>query len=109
MRAGTLKSEALMLASSVFLGFGGSLNTVGLSIWAGDLSTPERYEKTLRLFQGAYGLGGMLSSPARRLPSEVFTVMLVFCLFGTPTVWPDRKFSMAERECGWPCGSSALT
>ena len=41
-----LKSEALMLASAVFLGFGGSLITVGVSIWAGDLSTPERYEKT---------------------------------------------------------------
>lgn len=35
-----MKSEVLMLASSVFLGFGGSLNTVGISIWAGDLSTP---------------------------------------------------------------------
>ena len=30
-----LKSEALMLASAVFLGFGGSLITVGVSIWAG--------------------------------------------------------------------------
>lgn len=29
-----------MLASAVFLGFGGSLITVGVSIWAGDLSTP---------------------------------------------------------------------
>lgn len=57
-----LKSEALMLASAVFLGFGGSLITVGVSIWAGDLSTPERYEKTLRLFQGAYGLGGIVLS-----------------------------------------------
>ena len=57
-----LKRAALMLASSVFLGFGASLNTVGVSIWAGDLSTPDRYEKTLRLFQGAYGLGGIVLS-----------------------------------------------
>ena len=86
-----MKSEALMLASSVFLGFGGSLNTVGLSIWAGDLSTPERYEKTLRLFQGAYGLGGIVLSFLPGAIADlaggyasayaVFTVMLVFCLF----------------------------
>ena len=86
-----MKSEALMLASSVFLGFGGSLNTVGLSIWASDLSTPERYEKTLRLFQGAYGLGGIVLSFLPGAIADlaggyasayaVFTVMLVFCLF----------------------------
>ena len=86
-----MKSEALMLASSVFLGFGGSLNTVGISIWAGDLSTPERYEKTLRLFQGAYGLGGIVLSFLPGAIADlaggyasayaVFTVMFVFCLF----------------------------
>ena len=80
-----------MLASSVFLGFGGSLNTVGISIWAGDLSTPERYEKTLRLFQGAYGLGGIVLSFLPGAIADlaggyaaayaVFTVMFVFCLF----------------------------
>ena len=86
-----LKSAALMLASSVFLGFGASLNTVGVSIWAADLSTPERYEKTLRLFQGAYGLGGIVLSflpgaiadlAGGYAPSYiVFTVMLLYSLF----------------------------
>ena len=57
-----LRSAALMLASSVFLGFGASLNTVGISIWAADLSTKERYEQVLRQFQAAYGLGGLVLS-----------------------------------------------
>lgn len=86
-----LKSEALMLASAVFLGFGGSLITVGVSIWAGDLSTPERYEKTLRLFQGAYGLGGIALSFLPGAIADlaggyapayaVFAVMLLYSLF----------------------------
>ena len=86
-----LKSEALMLASAVFLGFGGSLITVGVSIWAGDLSTPERYEKTLRLFQGAYGLGGIVLSFLPGAIADlaggyapayaVFAVMLLYSLF----------------------------
>ena len=57
-----LRSAALMLASAVFLGFGSSLNTVGISIWAADLSTQERYESVLRQFQAAYGLGGLVMS-----------------------------------------------
>ena len=86
-----LKSEALMLASAVFLGFGGSLNTIGISIWAGDLSTPERYEKTLRLFQGAYGLGCIVLSFLPGAIADlaggyapayaVFAVMLLYSLF----------------------------
>ena len=80
-----------MLASAVFLGFGGSLITVGVSIWAGDLSTPERYEKTLRLFQGAYGLGGIVLSFLPGAIADlaggyapayaVFAVMLLYSLF----------------------------
>ena len=57
-----LRSAVLMLASAVFLGFGSSLNTVGISIWAADLSTQERYESVLRQFQAAYGLGGLVMS-----------------------------------------------
>ncbi len=57
-----LRSAVLMMASAVFLGFGSSLNTVGISIWAADLSTQERYESVLRQFQAAYGLGGLVMS-----------------------------------------------
>ena len=39
-----------------------SLNTVGVTIWAADLSTPERYGRTIRLFQSAYGAGCVLIS-----------------------------------------------
>ena len=86
-----LFSAALMLASAVFLGFGSSLNTVGISIWAADLSTQERYESVLRQFQAAYGLGGLVVS---FLPGAIadltgsyapayalFAVLLAFSLF----------------------------
>lgn len=86
-----LKSEALMLASAVFLGFGGSLITVGVSIWAGDLSTPERYEKTLRCFRGLTASAALCcpSCPARspilraamHPAYAVFAVMLLYSLF----------------------------
>lgn len=51
-----------MYLSAAMVGFGASLNTVGVTIWASDLSTPERYSRTVRLFQSAYGAGCVLMS-----------------------------------------------
>ena len=51
-----------MYLSAALFGFGSSLNTVGVTIWASDLSTPERYGRTIRLFQSAYGAGCVLIS-----------------------------------------------
>ena len=86
-----LRSAALMLASAVFLGFGSSLNTVGISIWAADLSTQERYESVLRQFQAAYGLGGLVMSflpgaiadlTGSYAPAyAIFAALLAFSLF----------------------------
>lgn len=56
------QSTLCMFASAVLFGFGASLNTVGVTIWATDLSSPESRSATLRLFQGAYGAGCVLVS-----------------------------------------------
>ena len=57
-----MKSILCMYLAAVLVGFGASLNTVGISMWAADLSEPERYARTMRLFQSAYGIGGILVS-----------------------------------------------
>lgn len=51
-----------MYAAAACLGFGVSLNTVGVTIWASDLSTHETYDRTLRLFESAYGAGCLAMS-----------------------------------------------
>lgn len=84
------RSVWLMFASAVLFGFGASLNTVGITIWATDLSTPERRGTTLRLFQAAYGAGCVLVSFLPGVAADLtgsyapayalFVALLVFCL-----------------------------
>ena len=55
-------SRALLYFAMTAYGLGLALGTVGLTAWAGDLSSPERYDDTVRLFQIGYGAGGLLFS-----------------------------------------------
>ncbi|MBQ3106139.1 MAG: MFS transporter [Eggerthellaceae bacterium] len=50
-------STALCVITVILLGIGLPLSTVGLPIWAGDLSRPEDYEKNVRKLQIAYAIG----------------------------------------------------
>lgn len=84
------KNAAVMFLAAGLFGFGASINSVGVSIWAADFSSPATYGKLLQLFQGAFGLGNLLLSfvpgaiadlaggyaPAYAL----YTVLLVGCL-----------------------------
>lgn len=55
-------SKLLLFAAMCSYGFGLSLTTVGLTAWAGDLSTPEQYDATIRRFQIGYSAGALLFS-----------------------------------------------
>lgn len=71
-----LQSTPLLLLSAAACGLGGPLTSVATSVWAADFSAPERYDRTLRLFQTAYGLGNLLFSP---LPGLVYDRCGSYC------------------------------
>jgi len=53
----------LLFAAQFCLGLGMSICTVGLPVWAGDLSDPERHSRTVQQFQTAYSAGALVFSP----------------------------------------------
>lgn len=80
-----------MFVAAVLFGFGASLNSVGIMLWATDFSTPARRSATLRLFQTAYGAGSVLISFVPGLVADMtgsyaptyalFAAGLVVCLW----------------------------
>lgn len=93
-----------MFAAAVLFGFGASLNSVGIMLWATDFSTPERRSATLRLFQTAYGAGSVLVSFVPGVVADVtgsyaptyalFAVGLLGCL------WILQSSYRAARKTG---------
>ena len=57
-----LRSLPLGMAAALAIGMGYPIATVGPSIWAGDLSEPERFPVTVRRLQVCYALGSLLFS-----------------------------------------------
>ena len=53
---------ALLYLAMIVYGLGLPLGTVGLTAWAGDLTSPENYNETIRRFQTGYSAGGLLFS-----------------------------------------------
>lgn len=84
------KNVVVMFLAAGLFGFGASINSVGVSIWAADFSSPASYGKLLQLFQAAFGLGNILLSFVPGAVADltggyapayaVFAVLLVFCL-----------------------------
>lgn len=56
-------SFSVAMAAVILLGLGISFSTVGLSVYAEDLSAPEDYSASLREVQLWYQCGGMLAGP----------------------------------------------
>ena len=86
MTAG-LRSSFLMFAAAAIYGFGCPVSTVGISIWAGDFSTPKTYQKNLQLLQLGYAMGALVFGTmpgmlADRFGSYVpaYLVILIFCI-----------------------------
>ena len=55
-------SVLILFAAMCAYGGGLALTTVGLTAWAGDLSSPEQYDGTVRRFQLGYAAGGLIFS-----------------------------------------------
>jgi len=53
---------ALLYLAMIVYGLGLPLGTVALTAWAGDLSSPEKYDETIRRFQVGYSAGGLVFS-----------------------------------------------
>jgi nitrate/nitrite transporter NarK len=52
----------MLFLAMVVYGMGLPLGTVAMTVWAGDLSTPEQYDDTIRRFQVGYAAGGLIFS-----------------------------------------------
>ena len=84
-------SYALAVAAMVLLGLGLAVCTVGLTVYAGDLSRPEDFAGTLRQYQIAYLLGSLLFGPVPGLLADwtgsyvpfyiLVTALTVFSMF----------------------------
>lgn len=55
-------SAARLYLAMIVYGLGLPLGTVGLTAWAGDLSSPEQFDATVRRFQACYSAGGLIFS-----------------------------------------------
>lgn len=63
---------AMLMAGMCTYGAGLGLTTVGNTAWAGDMSTPEQYDRTIRRFQLYYTGGGMLFGSVPGLLADRF-------------------------------------
>lgn len=90
-------------------GFGLAFTTVGITEWAGDLSTAEEYESVVRRFQLGYAAGGFVFSSlpgvlADRFGASYVPAYLFFILcavFVTATVqwfYRHRVFAQIEKK-----------
>jgi predicted MFS family arabinose efflux permease len=55
-----IRSTALLMLSTALYGAGISMTAVGTSVWAGDLSAEQDYDRNVRRFQVAYSAGCLL-------------------------------------------------
>ena len=55
-------NPVILFTAMCTYGAGLALTTVGLTAWAGDLSSPEQYDNTVRRFQLGYAAGGLIFS-----------------------------------------------
>lgn len=81
-------STVLACVAVLLMGFGYPPATVGVSMWASDLSTDEEYARNFKRFQSAYIAGGMLLANLPGLLHDTlgsyvyaFMIFIVFMLF----------------------------
>ena len=64
---------ALLFLAMIVYGLGLPLGTVALTAWAGDLSSPEKYDETIRRFQVGYSAGGLVFSTLPGILADRFS------------------------------------
>lgn len=90
------RSIPLLFAAMCAYGGGLALTTVGLTAWAGDLSSPEQYDATVRRFQIGYAAGSLLFSPlpgllADRFGGSYVPAYVFFTACTVAVVWIIRR------------------
>lgn len=61
-----------LYTAQVCLGVGMCVCTVGLPVWAGDLTDPEQHARTVQRFQTAYSIGALAFSPLPGIVADVW-------------------------------------
>lgn len=62
----------MLYAAQLCLGMGMCVCTVGLPVWAGDLTDPAVHARTVQRFQTAYSVGALLFSPVPGMVADAF-------------------------------------
>lgn len=65
-------SELVLFAGMLAYGGGLAVTTVGLTVWAADLSMGAEYDRTVWRFQAGYAFGGFVSSPVPGVLADSF-------------------------------------
>lgn len=68
----TGSNPVLLFAAMCAYGTGLAMTTVGLTAWAGELSSPDQYDNTVRRFQMGYAAGSMLFSTLPGILADLF-------------------------------------
>ena len=66
------QSLPLAAAAITLTGLGMPLSSVTLSVWAGDLSAPEDYDRLVKWLSSAYMLGSLVTGPVPGLLADRF-------------------------------------
>ena len=66
------RSLPLAAAAITLTGLGMPLSSVTLSVWAGDLSAPEDYDRLVKWLSSAYMLGSLVTGPVPGLLADRF-------------------------------------
>lgn len=86
LMACAVSNQILMMLAMCIYGIGMGFPTVGMTAWAGDMSDPHTYAKTVRLYNTAYLLGNLLFSVipgmiADRCNNSYVPAYLIFAAF----------------------------
>lgn len=95
-------SILLLFAAMCAYGIGLAATTVGLTTWAGDLSTPERYDDTVRRFQIGYAAGTLVFSSLPGILADRFggSYIPAYAFFVFCTVFVILAIQYIYRQTG---------
>lgn len=79
-------SSVFMYICTIFFGLGGAMTSVGITMWARSFSSPQQYDKTIRMYQVCFMLGNVVMSPITgSLADYTGSYTISFFLFGVIT------------------------
>lgn len=104
-----LQNLPLCIVTAILMGVGFPIATVGISVWAGDMASLDKYPEVLRKFQIFYAAGALVFSSSPGVIAEVlgrgyipsyimFSVMLVINLMFILCAYKENKKAVISKN-----------